>query len=116
MKLPSKMQFIAGRLMLLLGYEAEVISARMKALVPIAMRLELKEAINHCSLVNDSYNSDINSLGIALDFLNQQTQHTKKTVILSDILQSGRDPDSLYREISGILQWQRDIQDHRHRE
>ena len=74
-------------LMLLLGYEAEVISARMKVLVPIAMRLELKEAINRCSLVNDSYNSDINSLGIAIDFLNQQTQHTKKTVILSDILQ-----------------------------
>jgi alanine racemase len=90
-------------LMLLLGYEADVISARMKALVPIAMRLELKEAINHCSLVNDSYNSDINSLGIALDFLNQQTQHTKKTVILSDILQSGRNPVSLYQEISGIL-------------
>ena len=90
-------------LLLLLGFEADVISARMKTLIPIAMRLELKEAINHCSLVNDSYNSDINSLGIALDFLNQQTQHIKKTVILSDILQSGRDPDSLYREISGIL-------------
>ncbi len=90
-------------LMLLLGYEADIISARMKTLVPIAMRLELKEGINHCSLLNDSYNSDINSLGIALDFLNQQTQHAKKTVILSDILQSGRDPVSLYREISGIL-------------
>jgi alanine racemase len=90
-------------LMLLLGYEAEVISTRMKTLVPIAMRLELKEAINHCSLINDSYNSDINSLAIALDFLNQQTQHAKKTVILSDILQSGRDAESLYREISGIL-------------
>jgi alanine racemase len=90
-------------LMLLLGYEADIISARMKTLAPIAMRLELKEAINHCSLVNDSYNSDINSLGIAIDFLNQQTQHAKQTVILSDILQSGRDPVSLYQEISGIL-------------
>jgi alanine racemase len=90
-------------LMLFLGYQAELISDRMKTLVPIAMRLELKEAINHCSLVNDSYNSDINSLGIALDFLNQQTRHAKKTIILSDILQSGREPESLYREISGIL-------------
>jgi Alr-MurF fusion protein len=90
-------------LMLFLGYRADVILARMRALVTVAMRLELKEAINHCSLINDSYNSDINSLGIALDFLNQQTQHTKKTIILSDILQSGRDSDSLYREISGIL-------------
>jgi alanine racemase len=90
-------------LMLYLGYREDVISSRMKALVPIAMRLELKEAINHCSLVNDSYNSDINSLGIALDFLNQQTQHRKKTIILSDILQSGREPSDLYQEISGIL-------------
>lgn len=90
-------------LMLLLGFEPGIISARMKALVTIAMRLELKEAINHCTLINDSYNSDINSLGIALDFLNQQTQHAKKTVILSDILQTGRDSVSLYREISGIL-------------
>jgi len=90
-------------LMLLLGYQEEVITERMKTLVPIAMRLELKEAINNCSLINDSYNSDINSLGIALDFLNQQTQHKKKTVILSDILQSGRDPENLYREISGII-------------
>jgi alanine racemase len=90
-------------LMLLLGYDADLISSRMKSLAPIAMRLELKEATNHCSLVNDSYNSDINSLGIALDFLNQQTQHSKKTIILSDILQSGRDPDGLYREISRIL-------------
>ena len=84
-------------------FEPGIISARMKALVTIAMRLELKEAINHCTLINDSYNSDINSLGIALDFLNQQTQHAKKTVILSDILQTGRDSVSLYREISGIL-------------
>ena len=90
-------------LMLLLGYEPDIISGRMKTLVPIAMRLEMKEAINHCSLVNDSYNSDINSLGIAIDFLNQQTQYTKKTVILSDILQSGRSPESLYHEIAEIL-------------
>lgn len=89
--------------MLLLGYGADVISGRMKTLAPIALRLELKEAVNRCSLVNDSYNSDINSLGIALDFLNQQTQHDKKTVILSDILQSGRDAESLYREIAAIL-------------
>jgi Alr-MurF fusion protein len=89
--------------MLLLGYAPDIISARMKMLMPIALRLELKEAINHCSLINDSYNSDINSLGIALDFLNQQTHHRKKTIILSDILQSGRDPEELYREIAGII-------------
>jgi Alr-MurF fusion protein len=78
-------------------------ASRYASLVPIAMRLELKEAINHCSLINDSYNSDINSLSIALDFLNQQNQHKKKTVILSDILQTGRDKRELYHEIASML-------------
>jgi len=73
-------------------------------LSPIAMRLELKDAINHCSLINDSYNSDINSLSIALDFLAQQNQHNKKTVILSDILQSGKDKNDLYNEIAALLE------------
>ncbi|MCK9205259.1 MAG: alanine racemase, partial [Bacteroidales bacterium] len=79
------------------------ILSRFASLAPIAMRLELKEAINHCSLINDSYNSDINSLGIALNFLNQQNQQRKKTIILSDILQTGRDKDDLYREIGALL-------------
>ncbi|MEI7491391.1 MAG: bifunctional UDP-N-acetylmuramoyl-tripeptide:D-alanyl-D-alanine ligase/alanine racemase [Bacteroidota bacterium] len=84
-------------------HEAGILE-RFSSLAPIAMRLELKDAINHCSLINDSYNSDINSLGIALDFLIQQNQHTKKTVILSDILQSGRDKNDLYNEISSLLE------------
>ena len=77
--------------------------SRFSSLAPIAMRLELKEAINHCSLINDSYNSDINSLSIALDFLNQQNQHTKNTIILSDILQTGREKGELYTEIGSML-------------
>ena len=77
---------------------------RFATLAPIAMRLELREAINHCSIINDTYNSDINSLSIALDFLIQQNQHKKKTVILSDILQSGRDKNDLYNEIAALLE------------
>jgi alanine racemase len=90
--------------MLALGYAQDFIAAGMEALTPVAMRLELKEGINRCSLINDYYNSDLNSLSIALDFLEQQKQHPKKTVILSDILQSGRKQEDLYHEISGILQ------------
>jgi len=89
--------------MLYLGYDNEVIKKRILKLNPVAMRLELKEGINNCSIINDSYNSDINSLAIALDFLNQQNQHSKKTLILSDILQSGKSDMDLYQEISHLL-------------
>ena len=90
--------------MLVLGYEQEQIAPRFETLQPIAMRLELKDGINHCTIINDSYNSDINSLSIAIDFLRQQANHKKKTIIISDILQSGKDEDELYGGIAGIIQ------------
>jgi|AntAceMinimDraft_17_1070374.scaffolds.fasta_scaffold00233_3 alanine racemase len=89
--------------MLYLGYDNNIISQRMKVLTSVAMRLELKQGINNCSIINDSYNSDINSLSIAIDFLNQQKQHKKKTIILSDILQSGRNEEDLYNEVSKLI-------------
>jgi Alr-MurF fusion protein len=90
-------------LMLYLGYENNTIAQRMLLLSPIAMRLELKEGINNCSIINDSYNSDIGSLAIALDFLNQQKQHPKKTLVLSDILQSGQNNEALYKEVADLI-------------
>jgi Alr-MurF fusion protein len=90
-------------LMLYLGYHPQIIAERMLQLSPVAMRMELKEGINNCSVINDSYNSDINSLAIALDFLNQQKQHQKKTIILSDILQSSMDDDELYSEVAELI-------------
>lgn len=89
--------------MLSQGYSNDVIALRMLNLNPVAMRLELKEGINNCSVINDSYNSDLNSLSIAIDFLNQQKQHRKRTIILSDILQSGRNEDELYSNVSELL-------------
>jgi len=91
-------------LMLMMGIDHDLISERMMSLAPVAMRLEMKEGVNNCSIINDSYNSDIGSLTIALDFLNQQKQHAKRTIILSDILQSGKDEKSLYMEVSDLLQ------------
>lgn len=91
-------------LMLTMGYPQDTISSRMRTLTPIAMRLEQKEGINNCTIINDSYNSDFNSLSIALDFLNQQNQHKEKTVILSDILQSGRNKMELYTEVANLLE------------
>ncbi len=91
-------------LALSLGVADEVIEKQMPQLHAVAMRLELKQGVNNCSVINDSYNSDLGSLAVALDFLNQQQQHAKRTLILSDILQSGRDEKQLYREVADLLQ------------
>jgi Alr-MurF fusion protein len=90
--------------MLHLKLPQEVIVQKMQRLGPVAMRLELKKGINNCSIINDSYSADLSSFTIALDFLSQQQQHCKKTVILSDILQSGRSEKDLYAEVARLLQ------------
>ena len=87
-----------------LGYSPAAIAERMAALHSVEMRLEQKQGILGSTLVNDSYNSDLGSLTIALDFLNLQHQHLTKTLILSDILQSGRHPDGLYSEVARLVE------------
>ncbi len=89
--------------MLNAGYENTVIAERMSELQPVAMRLEMLKGMNNCTLINDSYNSDINSLSVALNFLHRQEQHSRKTIILSDITQSGKEEKELYSKIAGIL-------------
>jgi Alr-MurF fusion protein len=89
--------------LLYLNKEDVFIAEKMMQLRSVEMRLELKQGINNCSVINDSYNADTNSLAIALDFLAQQQQHTRRTVILSDILQSGKSSNELYAEVAAIL-------------
>ena len=87
-----------------LGLTMEQIAGRMEHLEPIAMRLEVKQGRRGCTLINDSYNSDINSLDIALDFMNRRPdeQGRRRTLILSDIYQSGEQPDELYRQVNDL--------------
>lgn len=76
---------------------------KFRHLEPVDMRLDVKQGINNCMLINDTYNSDINSLDIALDF--QQSRRVgkqKTTLILSDILQSGTLPKSLYKKVADL--------------
>lgn len=81
----------------------DTIQAGIGQLHRMAMRLELKEGINQCSVINDSYSADLSSLGIALDFLSQQQQHIHKTVILSDIPEAGLSPAELYERVGALL-------------
>ena len=89
-------------LMLFMGYSPEIINARIADLEPVAMRLDIKRGVNRCTIINDSYNADAGSLAIALDLLARQ-QQSVKTLILSDILQSGKSRENLYGEVAGLL-------------
>jgi alanine racemase len=89
--------------MLHFGIKDSVVMKRMKQLQPVNMRLELKKGINHCTIINDSYSADINSLHIALDFLNQMSSVDKRTVILSDFFQTGMNDEELYERIATDL-------------
>lgn len=87
-----------------LGVTLDQLGERMSQLEPVAMRLEVKEGRHGCTLINDSYNSDFNSLDIALDFMNRRPDHNGRirTLILSDIMQSGVVPSQLYREVGDL--------------
>lgn len=85
---------------------AETIAQRMAQLEPVAMRLEVKEGKNGCMLINDSYNADTASLDIALDFMERRCTtlpHLRKTLILSDIKQTGLTTHALYDTVARLI-------------
>ncbi|SHF89361.1 UDP-N-acetylmuramoyl-tripeptide--D-alanyl-D-alanine ligase [Flavobacterium segetis] len=84
-------------------YDQLTIQNRMQLLFPVEMRLKVKNGINNCSIIDDSYSSDFQSLKIALDFLESQKQSENKTVIVSDIFQSGLTKDELYSKVSDLI-------------
>jgi alanine racemase len=90
-------------MLLYLQYDAETIQNRMQGLYPVEMRLEVKNGIHNCSIIDDSYSSDFQSLKIALDFLESQKKNASKTVILSDIFQSGFSNEELYSKVAQLI-------------
>lgn len=84
----------------------EAIAQRMALLEPVAMRLEVKEGKNGCTLINDSYNSDLASLDIALDFMARRPEREgrQRVLILSDLLQTGKSSRSLYRKVATLVE------------
>ena len=91
---------------LILNVSHETIAQGLSALSSVAMRLEVKQGVRGCVLINDSYNSDMNSLDIALDFMSRRFNTSKehrKVAILSDIEQSGLDPKVLYQQVDELL-------------
>lgn len=91
---------------LLWGANTETVIREMAHLEPVAMRLEVKEGQHGCTLINDAYNSDIHSLEIALDFMSRRPDHNgrKRTLIISDIEQSGMTDEDLYGEVAQLIE------------
>jgi Alr-MurF fusion protein len=90
-------------IMLLFHISDDEIATQMAQLQPVSMRLELRHGINDCTIINDSYNSDLTSLQLALNYLDQQRQHNHHTVIMSDMLQIGKRDLDLYEEVAALI-------------
>ncbi len=84
------------------GIEKQLIRKGLAGLTSVAMRMEMKNGINNCHLIEDYYNSDPGSLGMALEYLKSQNNR-KSTLILSDFLQSGRNETDLYSEVASLV-------------
>ena len=89
--------------LLQMGYEQNVIQERILKLEPVEMRMQLRRAINHCFVLNDSYSNDKVSLALALSYLKEQAGSHTTTVVLSDIVQSGVAEQELYSEVLEML-------------
>lgn len=91
---------------LYLMMEPDVIAERMARLEPVAMRLEVKEGLRGCTLINDSYNSDLASLAIALDFMARRpdTAGRERMIILSDMDQTGLTERNLYKKVAQLVE------------
>lgn len=90
--------------MLHLGYDPQIINQRLAVLHTVDMRLQLNHGINNCLIINDSYSTDLTSLKIALEFLQQQSPGLRRTAVLSDFMESGRADEDLYHDVAAMLE------------
>jgi alanine racemase len=94
---------LASATAIYMGCSPPQLVERLANLPTLAMRLEMKMGINNCTIINDSYSADYSALQSALEFLSQQPQNIQKTIILSDVLQSGIPEKQLYSQIANML-------------
>jgi alanine racemase len=91
-------------LLLYLGLPAEQIAARMTQLEPVAMRMELLEGLHNCQIINDTYNADLSSLRLGLQWMRQHGHGRRRSLIVSEILQSGTSAPELYHTLAQLIQ------------
>jgi Alr-MurF fusion protein len=89
--------------MLVLDYSEQDINTRFQKLHAVDMRLEMKNGLNGCVIINDSYSADLTSFHMALHFMGSQHRAQSRTVILSDFMETGRSAEELYKSIGEAL-------------
>jgi len=89
--------------MMKMGYAAAVIQERITQLVPVEMRMQLRKGMHNSFVLNDSYSNDLASLALALPYLKEQSGEMATSVILSDIVESGKFAAELYGEVVKLL-------------
>lgn len=89
--------------MLRLGHTADKIASRLKGLYPVELRMQVKNGVNNCTIIDDAYNADYQSLSISLDFLEKHKVSKSKTVILSDMFKSGYEVEEIYSQLKELL-------------
>lgn len=85
------------------GLSPEQAALAIENLEPVNMRLEILQGDQGSVLINDAYNSDTMGIWAALDLMDRQDRARKRVVILSDLLQSGREHRELYGEVAGMM-------------
>ncbi|MEQ6120023.1 bifunctional UDP-N-acetylmuramoyl-tripeptide:D-alanyl-D-alanine ligase/alanine racemase [Reichenbachiella sp. MALMAid0571] len=89
--------------MKVLGLDENIIQSGLNNLPAVKMRLELKQAVGQSYLIDDTYNNDLHGMEVALDFLSRQNQKRTKSVIFSDISQTGIEGVALYKRVNQLF-------------
>ena len=87
-----------------LGRTAEWINERLSHLAPVDMRLRTMQGRHGSTLIDDSYSNDRSSLAVALEHQRRIAHGRERVVVLSDIAESDRTEEQLYREVAEMLE------------
>lgn len=89
-----------------LGISNSDIKEKIDDLKAVEMRLESVEGVRNNLIINDSYNLDLDSLKIAFQFI-REYNNPRKSLILTDILDSGENRTALYHEVAELVNEQK---------
>lgn len=90
--------------MMVMKIQVSQIQNKIKNLQPPEMRLDLLKARGNSLLINDTFSYDLDSIKIALDFLDQQSGNAKKIVILSDLDETTQPYKQLFQNLVTLLE------------